>query len=128
MPYADRGAQRKYQARWVAARRAAWIAEHGPCRSCGSSRDLQVDHVRPSTKKLQPSGIWSLSRRKREAELRKCQVLCGACHTAKTSAEKTIRLVHGTQSGYAKRCRCGRCRAAHAVYNRAYLRPTAVSA
>jgi 5-methylcytosine-specific restriction endonuclease McrA len=76
---------RKYQAKWVSSRRREWIAQNGPC-ACGSSDRLEVDHVNPEDKVLQPRALWSMSARNplRIAELTKLQVLCYGCHKDKT--------------------------------------------
>lgn len=50
MPYKDRETQRRYERERLARIRAAWLAAHGPCVRCGSTVDLEVDHVDPSQK------------------------------------------------------------------------------
>ena len=111
MPMATRDEQRAYQREWKARRRAEWIAAHGPCARCGSDLDMEVDHIDPSDKLYNPSIIWSWSRERRDAELAKCQVLCGECHQKKTNEERH-RTSHGTGQMYqAYRCRCDLCRA-----------------
>lgn len=44
----------------------------------------------------------------RDAELKKCQVLCSGCHQAKTTSEALV-MVHGRPM-YRKGCRCDTCR------------------
>lgn len=103
-------------------RRAEYL-EGKSCVRCGSTDDLQVDHIDPKMKTMHSSAIWLLSREKREAELAKCQVLCKPCHRAKTTAEQTRPTRHGTPSGYIyKRCRCDACRAWAAAYYQDYKR------
>jgi hypothetical protein len=87
MAYSNPALQSKYQADWVRRRREAWLAANGPCRRCGSSERLEVDHVDPTAKTSHR--IWSWSAERREAELRKCQVLCRACHKEKTRAHNS---------------------------------------
>lgn len=79
-------AKREYQLVWMNRRREAWLVEQGPCTQCGSWNKLEVDHVNPEEKVLNPAKLWSLSPNNpvRIAELAKCQVLCEACHEAKT--------------------------------------------
>lgn len=84
MGYKDPDKQREFQREWMRKRRQKWIDKNGPCRQCGSSVKLEVDHIDPDTKLLNPARLWSLSEAKRNAELAKCQVLCGACHYMKT--------------------------------------------
>jgi 5-methylcytosine-specific restriction endonuclease McrA len=83
--------QRKYQLAWSRSRRLAWLKANGPCRQCGSRVRLEVDHVDPTRKVTHR--IWSLSPQRREAELRRCQVLCRRCHLTKTGAgNRMVRL------------------------------------
>lgn len=84
MPMGTREEQREYQRKWIAQRRIAWVQENGPCAKCGSWLDLEVDHVDPALKAMFPRDIWSRRQEVRDAELAKCQVLCGACHIIKT--------------------------------------------
>lgn len=120
MPYKSAEAQREYQRRWLAARRAEWIAEHGPCMECGTDENLDVDHIDPATKLFEISTLWSLSKNnpKRVAELAKCQVLCESCHQEKTNKENSYDvLVHGTRHCYMKfKCRCTPCTQAASEY------------
>lgn len=82
MPYADPEKQRAYMRQWMADRRAAWFAEHGPCTDCGTWENLQVDHVDASTKITHR--VWSWSKKRRDIELAKCVVRCVSCHDRKT--------------------------------------------
>lgn len=114
MPYKDRDKQREFQRNRVKQVRAEWLAIHGPCVSCGSSADLQVDHKEPDLKVSHR--VWSWAPARRAVELAKCQVLCLACHKLKTSQERVVPVPHGTDGGYtAHECRCALCKAAHSV-------------
>jgi 5-methylcytosine-specific restriction endonuclease McrA len=95
MGYKDPDQQRAYQRDWMTARRDQWISEHGPCAQCGSTDRLEVDHVDPGAKSMEPAAIWSLSAAKREAELAKCQVLCHDCHARKSATEAAFGEEHG---------------------------------
>lgn len=100
------------------ARRAAWIAENGPCQGCGSDQDLEVDHIDPATKAVEAWKIWQHTEAKRVAELAKCQVLCNPCHILKSTAESRARATGVCLRGHEKefikgwwRCRlCERAR------------------
>lgn len=74
---------------------------------------LEVDHIDPTTKSMNPRSIWSRTASVREAELVKCQVLCKTCHDEKTIASYTP-AEHGTVSRYGGKyqCRCTECREA----------------
>ncbi len=105
MPW-SKDKMRAYQRQWWRNRRLKWLAENGPCVKCGSSLNLEVDHIDPKTKVSHK--VWSWSKPRREAELAKCQVLCRDCHRLKTYGPRR----HGTQAMYrAEKCRCEECRA-----------------
>lgn len=80
---------RTYQKAWVKEARWDWLAKNGPCRQCGSSERLEVDHIDPSLKVSH--AVWSWSKPRREAELAKCQVLCHDCHAKKTGHQNRLR-------------------------------------
>ena len=85
MPYKDPSRQARYQREWAMSRRQRWIDANGPCKVCGSNESLEVDHIRPEEKV--DHRIWTWTRLRRERELKKCQVLCRACHIEKTASE-----------------------------------------
>ena len=99
--------QRDYQRRWMASRRAKYLAERGPCVQCGSSEKLEVDHIDPKTKVSHR--FWSWKTERLLEELNKCQVLCRNCHVKKTIADMG-HMKHGTVSLYRKGCRCDACK------------------
>src|ERR1700737_409283 len=113
MPYKNKAIQRAYQLRSVKKRRADYIGKMGgKCSSCGSTEQLEIDHIDPETKT--DHRIWSWSHPRIEKELEKCQLLCRSCHvekTARENAERNIReIVHGTYYAYKHRgCRCSDC-------------------
>lgn len=77
MPYRDPAAQREYQRRWKARRRAEWFAGR-TCQRCGAADHLEIHH-RAGEDKVSHA-IWSWSKPRRDAELAKCVVLCRDCH------------------------------------------------
>jgi 5-methylcytosine-specific restriction endonuclease McrA len=113
MPYVDPEARRAYQAAWVAKNRADYLAGKS-CVKCGSTVDLEVDHIDRAQKVSHR--IWSWSAARRAAELAKCQVLCGPHHREKTNADVYGDTPHG-DSRY-KKCGCDECKADHARYQR----------
>jgi hypothetical protein len=117
MPYRDPVMQRDFQKEWIAARRVGWLAENGPCALCGSRRNLEVDHVDPEKKVSHR--VWSWSKERRDAELAKCQVLCGRCHKKKSVEYQRRHTTHGlTMYTGVSRCRCRACCAANTEYRR----------
>jgi hypothetical protein len=102
MPYRDAARQRQFNRDWMARRRAGWVAAHGPCVLCGSSEALEADHIDASLKRYPLAAVWSLapSNPVRVAELAKCQVLCHACHLAKTKADIADK-IGGTKAPHA---------------------------
>ncbi|BCP02499.1 hypothetical protein MINTM018_52680 (plasmid) [Mycobacterium intracellulare] len=93
MPYRpssyDKETMRAYQRKWIADRRAAYFADK-LCVQCGAAERLELDHIIPESK--EHSAIWSWSQARRDAELKKCQVLCHDCHQAKTTEERRQRV------------------------------------
>jgi len=73
--------RRRYNREWMRKRREAFFRDK-VCVKCGSSKDLELDHINPSTKISHC--VWSWSEPRRLAELAKCQVLCHPCHVVKS--------------------------------------------
>lgn len=119
MPYTDAQAQRDYQRRWVAERRALFFSEK-ECEWCGARDRLELHH-RDVTKK-ENHAIWSWGEARRLAEIAKCLVLCRGCHQRAHSEvrklEAELRNPHGTRNRYQLGCRCADCREAKRDYNR----------
>lgn len=110
------GEQKKaYQLAWIKKRRDTWIeSKGGRCAifGCNSTNRLEVGHIDPSLKTMQPTAIWSRAEAVREKELANCQVLCYDCHLLKTNLEKEV--PHGTHGRYiSQKCRCVECKKAH---------------
>jgi len=83
MAYKDPEEQRRYQRQWVAKRRSDYLRDKS-CVKCGSTEQLEIDHV--DAKRKVHHTIWSWSKARREKELAKCQVLCRKHHKEKSEA------------------------------------------
>lgn len=75
---------REYQKAWIRERRKSWF-EGRSCAKCGSQTALELDHINPEDKLS--NHIWSWTKKRRDDELIKCQVLCKSCHRIKTSKD-----------------------------------------
>lgn len=109
-------AKREYQRNWIRRRRDAFFRGKS-CAKCGSTQNLELDHIDP-TKKVDHK-IWSWAEHRRLIEIAKCQILCQDCHKEKTSTEQITDPEHGTLARYKTKrykCRCGLCSAANALY------------
>lgn len=119
MPYADRQAQREYQRRWIARRRAVFFKGKA-CAWCASTVALELHHRDPNLKLHH--AIWSWGETRRQAEIAKCIILCDSCHERAHGearrVEAELRNPCGTWQSYKRGCRCVACRAG----NRDYLR------
>jgi 5-methylcytosine-specific restriction endonuclease McrA len=106
MPCATVEAQREYQRRWIADRRSSFFAGK-TCVQCGSSENLELDHIDPASKT--EHRIWSWSEERRLAEIAKCQVLCAGCHLLKSIESDWPKTDHGRGRMYKLGCRCTLC-------------------
>jgi 5-methylcytosine-specific restriction endonuclease McrA len=129
MPQKDREAYNAYMRKYMLRRyherrRYAIKLLGGKCAKCGSRSKLEIDHIEPKKKSFSIGKLWSVSKKRFEAELRKCQLLCERHHSDKTLADKgqaRARGMHGTLSSY-RYCKCAKCRAANSEYGREYRR------
>ena len=90
----------------------------GKCVRCGSTDDLQVDHIDRVKKTMKFARMTGVSESKFLEELARCQLLCQECHTTKTVEEDLgrKRRTHGTVAMYQHgKCRCGACKKAKAA-------------
>ena len=120
MPCATKQAQLEYQRKWIAKRRAEWKAAHGPCVECRSWERLEIHHKDPRQKVTH--NVWSYRKQRREAELKKCEVLCRDCHRKKTNEYRRSNyvMIHATIGAYRHGCRCELCRMYFAGVRKSY--------
>jgi 5-methylcytosine-specific restriction endonuclease McrA len=96
----------------------------GKCVKCGSTTNLQFDHINPEEKSFTIAKKSSINEQDFWKEVEKCQLLCESCHNLKTIEDmgmKPAKGFHGTLSSY-RYCRCDLCKKAKADYMKTYLR------
>lgn len=87
------------------------------CVQCGSTEDLQFDHIKPEDKSFNIKDNLTPSNEKVQEELKKCQLLCKACHIEKTAKENSG-FSHGTIYGWMKaNCSCNECENAKKLWH-----------
>lgn len=75
------------KARWLS-RRARYIAQlGGKCVDCGTSDNLQFDHIDPNTKSFTISTQTSRSEEAMQKELKLCVLRCSDCHIIKNKVD-----------------------------------------
>jgi len=90
----------------------------GKCASCGSSDDLEFDHIERATKKFTIGNNMFRPRQVILPELEKCQLLCQVCHKSKSDDE--MRVPHGGGMSGRRNCHCAPCKAQKSQWNREY--------
>lgn len=95
----------------------------GKCAVCGSTNELDFDHIDPSSKEVDIARLASLSLKKFWAEVEKCQLLCEEHHCRKTVAENGKEWVKGTDKhgtvSTARYCGPPKCKECRAAINKA---------
>lgn len=105
--------------------RLEWIAKlGGACVECGTTENLEFDHIDASKKKYNIAKILSThSRIKVAEEMAKCQLLCEDHHLIKTIREEDISIVeHGGGVSGKRNCLCDPCRLKKNEYMRNWKR------
>jgi len=122
-PNATRRSKEYARQRWQARKELALERLEGKCAGCGSSEDLQFDHIDPSTKEHKISSIYTYSMERFLAEVDKCQLLCRECHEKKSikdAGKESSKGLHGSRSA-ARHCgppMCDACREASRKYQK----------
>lgn len=110
MTFKDKKYNNQYHLNYYHKRRK-WFIDYlgGKCIICGSTENLEFDHIDPQTKLLNPKEAIRLTKEKAFEEIDKCQLLCESHHIHKTNSEKT-QFNHGTVYAWMKKkCRCNVC-------------------
>lgn len=77
--------KRAYQREWIANRRAKYLIGKS-CVDCGTTENLEFDHIDPTTK--WKHNFWSYREEIIQAELEKCVTRCKTHHLEKTLKNK----------------------------------------
>lgn len=126
MPYQDYNKRmaeymlRRYHQR----REEAFKLLGGKCQVCGTTENLEIDHVNADEKEIALNKMWAIAKERFLKELAKCQLLCKEHHEEKSIADRGFQKAkgtHGTVSSY-KHCKCGLCREAWNKHSREYRR------
>jgi len=70
----------------------------GKCAVCGTTRNLELDHKNPASKKFTITKLWSVPEAEFKAEVKKCRLLCHKHHlenSAKQREKGTVKSVPG---------------------------------
>lgn len=99
----------------------------GKCVVCGTTENLEIDHINKKDKSFQITQRWSVSIEEYNKELAKCQLLCNLHHKEKSSREHDWGREgfgpsdHGSLAFYKnKGCRCKLCRKAYSDHAKWY--------
>jgi hypothetical protein len=107
MGYKDKEKQKEFTRLWIQKRRNDFFKDK-ICALCGSTEKLVLHHTNP--KKKESHNIWSWTQKRREAELKKCEVWCKKCHNEYHGKAKWKPISHGKAGGYDRGCRCIECK------------------
>lgn len=98
----------------------------GVCVVCGTTEDLEIDHINKWEKSIPITQMWSVSQERYDLELMKCQLLCHTHHVEKSNREKDWGkgygpTQHGSLAMYKNHgCRCELCRAKYSEHTKQY--------
>lgn len=92
----------------------------GVCVQCGTSENLEFDHIDRSTKSFEVTTGWTRKLSLFMEELTKCQLLCAEHHLDKTRKERGVS--HGGGVWGKNKCPCDPCRLKRNEYLRNWKR------
>lgn len=84
------------------------------CIDCGTTEELELDHLEPWNKTYDIGKVWTYSIIKFWAEVEKCTLRCKECHKRTTSEWRSVD--HGEGLTGKKNCRCDLCGPLKNVY------------
>lgn len=90
----------------------------GKCVVCGTTENLEIDHVDRSLKTMDVARMAWVSKDRFLKEIENCQLLCKPHHIAKSREEQSV--PHGGGVSGKKNCPCEPCTAKRREYARSY--------
>ena len=96
----------------------------GKCAKCGSTEDLEFDHIDRTTKTADIAKLWTYKEHLFWEEVEKCQILCKTCHQDKSIEDLGFTKAkgnHGTISSI-RYCKCELCKNAKREYMKEYMK------
>lgn len=117
MSYTPEKNKEYLNARYESQRQTFYTMLGGKCVVCGTTEDLQIDHIDWVYKSFAVGALWPKKNLPAVyKELKKCQLLCELHHIQKTKSDKIEYIaiqpgfVHGTVYAWMKKkCRCSIC-------------------
>jgi hypothetical protein len=107
---------RVYMAARYHRRRAMAIALlGGKCVECGTTENLELDHIDPASKTFYVGGR-TVSEARYLEELKLCQLLCTHHHKVKTAKARSVE--HGGGLSGKRNCKCDPCKGRRNVYQK----------
>ena len=93
----------------------------GKCIDCGSTENLEFDHIDASKKSFDIGKLLNYSKAARDEELKKCTLRCSSCHKKKSVLAGDIKTVeHGGGASGKRNCPCVLCKARKAEWMKNY--------
>jgi hypothetical protein len=90
----------------------------GKCVVCGTRKNLEIDHIDPSTKTMIVARMTTVAYERFLDEVSRCQLLCKKHHIEKTSSEQSV--PHGGGKTGKRNCLCNLCAPLKREYNREF--------
>lgn len=119
----DKEYMRKYMLERYHRRRNEAISKlGGKCVDCGSSSELEFDHIESDTKSFSVAKAFAgMAESKLWEEIDKCVLRCKSCHTEKTNSvgdNPNRRVQHGGGLTGKRNCFCDLCKPLKQEYNK----------
>lgn len=103
MSQMGRNYHRNYSRNYYHVRRNELVQKlGGKCVKCGSTENLEFDHINANDKDFDIGKLLNRSKQKTDIELQKCQLLCRNCHIEKSKKDISEKLSGENNPFYGK--------------------------